>query len=203
MKALLLIPSLFINSLLYADVFTNHNHGLGIVHPEKGEFVLEGDFFGYSLLERIKDSCKITTKTKRNIMDTDCPYLVNSKNIEMICTPKKTMCKTITEVNAYVKKEKQPFLEDIKGYPYSKARKIIIEAGYTPIKSSTVPTDIQEKRIYDKGYIEVSFCSNPSSEGESRSCQLLFQANNGRKLVVDIDGDIPVVSAFSYSSLRQ
>ena len=193
MKALLFIPSLFINSLLYADTYIYRIHGLVIIHPEKGEFALKGT----------GESCKIIMKTKTNAIDTDCTYLVNSKNIDIICTPKKTMCKTITEVNAYVKKEKQPFLEDIKGYPYSKARKIIIEAGYTPIKSSTVPTDIQEKRIYDKGYIEVSFCSNPSSEGESRSCQLLFQANNGRKLVVDIDGDIPVVSAFSYSSLRQ
>jgi len=208
MKLLLFIPSLFINSLLYADMHIPDDYGLDIVHPEKGEFLLEGEFLvGGSLFHRIGESCKFTMKTKGKITNTDCTYFVNSKNIDILCTPKKAMCKTITEINAFVKKETQPFLEDIKGYSYSKARKIIIKAGYTPIKSTIFPTDIHKKRIYDKGYVEVSFCYNSSygssTKRETLSCQLRFQANNGRELIVDIDGDIPVVSAFFYTSLAQ
>jgi len=185
MKALLFIPSLFINSLLYADTYIYRIHGLVIIHPEKGEFALKGT----------GESCKIIMKTKTNAIDTDCTYLVNSKNIDIICTPKKTMCKTITEVNAFVKKEKQPFLEDIKGYYYSKARKIIIEAGYTPIKSTTIPRDVHEKRIYDKGYIELSYCD---TKGIDLFCKFEFHAKNGQRLVIDTYGNTPTVATFYY-----
>jgi len=184
MKLFFLLPPLLVSSLLYGE-------GLKLISQDNRELLLEGK----------SESCKITMKSRGEILKTNCTDFVNSKNINIVCTPNKTICKTIKEVDSVlydkkiVQEKKQPFLKDIKDYPYYNARKIIIKAGYKPKERLTPPEDAESRKAYDIGYKEVVDCS---SDIAINPCQFKFHAKYGKTLVVDTYGSSPSVTAWYY-----
>jgi len=168
MKKLLVLMPLLASSLLYSQ-------GLSLVNQSKGVVLLTGKH----------ESCRIKMTPAGEIIHTKCKYFTNSKNVNVVCTKKKTMCKTVEEVDNFLNDRslstKQfDSIGDIKDMPYYQARKRILKAGYTIKKSASLSEYGQEAFLYKKGYTEVEACSGHSF----MPCRFEFNAKNGKVLIV-------------------
>lgn len=170
MKKSLLLVFLLSCSTLYGQ-------GLKLISLHKGKVVLEGK----------NESCKITMSVMAEITYTNCKQITNSKNVRILCTKRKSMCKTEREVDKFIysddlvskkKKSKLPNLQDMS---YYKARKIIINAGYTP-KINPHPSQYgQAKKLYQQGYVEIDDCAG----SPIMPCQFHFNTGSNKILIVD------------------
>ena len=172
MKKILLLLSIFITSTLYGE-------GIVSVDLMNGKVILQGK----------NESCKITMNVMAIIKRTNCKRLTNSKGVKIVCTRRKSMCKTELEVDNYIyrdmslhlkKKTRFKKLPDLKDMPYYKARKIILQAGYKPKINSNPPQFGQAKTLYKHGYKEVDDCSSISI----MPCRFEFYASGNKKLIV-------------------
>ena len=177
-----IVISLLLSSLVYGE-------GFNLLDKESGEMVLESK----------TESCKLTLEAGEKITNTNCIKLTNSKNINILCTPEKTICKTVEEAKSFFeimkhRQEEDPKLAKIKDLDYYKARKIILKAGYSPKKSSTPPAFGTAKILYEKGYHEVDECGDSSP---MLPCRFEFNAPNSKVLIVITHGeDIFVTDAY-------
>ena len=185
MKNKFVISLLLVSSLIHAE-------GFKLLDKDSGKMLLEGK----------NESCTLSFKDGEKITDTDCMKLTNSKNVNILCTPKKTVCKTLDEVKSFFEltikheEEKDPKLAKLENVPYSKARKLILDAGYTPKESSTPPAFGTAKVLYNKGYKEVDDCGDSAP---MLPCLLKFNAPNSSKvLLVGTEGEDFLVTSWYF-----
>jgi len=168
MKKHIILASFIISTLVYGN-------GLNLLNKSNGLVLLKGK----------NESCRITMTPAGEITKTNCKYITNSKNVNIVCTKRKTMCKTIEEVDSFlygdtiVKEVKVKPLGNLKSMPYAKARKIILNAGYTIKKNTNPPRFGQAKNLYRK-YKEIDDCSSSST----MPCRFEFNAPNSQTLIV-------------------
>jgi len=85
MNFFILITLLVTSNMLYGK-------SLELINKDAGEVLLEGK----------NESCQIVMTTRENIVDTNCTYITNFKNIDILCTAKKTTCKTVEEIDTFL-----------------------------------------------------------------------------------------------------
>ncbi len=184
MKKKFVMSLLLVSSLVQAE-------GFKLLNKDNGKMILEGK----------NESCKLSLKDEKKITDTDCVKLTNSKNVNILCTPNKTVCKTLDEVKSFFSltikhlEEKDPKLAKLEDMPYSEARKIILEAGYTPKETSTPPEFGTAKVLYDKEYKEIDDCGDSSP---MLPCLFKFTAPNTKVLLVETEGEDFLVSSWYF-----
>ena len=184
MKKKFVMSLLVMSSLVYAE-------GFKLLDKDSGEMLLEGK----------NESCKLTLKEGKNLTDTDCLKLTNSKNVNIMCTANKTVCKTVEEAKEFFEiaitqpKEVDPKLAELKDLPYAKARKIVLKAGYTPKESSTPPAFGTAKKHYDKGYKEIDDCADSIA---ILPCIFRFNAPDSKVLIVQTHGEDSLITAWYF-----
>jgi hypothetical protein len=184
MKKQFVMSLLIMSNLIYAE-------GFKLLDKDSAKMELEGK----------NESCKLTLEKGEKITDTNCLKLTNSKNVNILCTPKKTVCKTLDEAKSFFKltlkhlEEENPKLAKLKDMPYFNARKIILEAGYTPKESSTPPTSGTAKVLYDKDYKEIEDCGDSAP---MLPCLFKFNAPDSKILTVYTEGEDYLVVGWSF-----
>jgi hypothetical protein len=174
MKKQFIISLLLMSSLVQAE-------GFKLLDKDSGKMELEGK----------NESCNLTLEKGKKVTNTNCLKLTNSKNVNILCTPEKTVCKTLNEAKSFFEitikhlEKEDPRLTKLMNMPYYNARKKILEAGYTPKESSTPPTVGTAKKLYDQGYKEIDDCSDSTP---ILSCIFKFNAPNSKVLLVQTHG---------------
>lgn len=70
----------------------SHNQEIVVLNSEDDSDVVE------VLIQGNSEKCKASIDSTGELIETTCKRLTNSKNIELLCTEKKSVCKTIKEV---------------------------------------------------------------------------------------------------------
>jgi hypothetical protein len=143
---------------------------------------------GKVLLKGQDESCKITMDVMATITYTNCKRLTNSKGVKILCTKRKSMCKTEKEVDNFIYRDNyilketltQLNLENLQDMSYYKARKLILKAGYTPRINPNPPQFGQANKLYKHGYKEVDDCASIAT----MPCNFEFNTNTSKRLIV-------------------
>ena len=88
----------------------------------------------------------------------------------------------------------------LKGLTYSRARKILLAAGWQPLKTNSAATDVNVSSgngtlFWRRGYIELETCSGAGVA----ACAFLFKDRFGNRLRVTTEGeDLPKDNAHAH-----
>lgn len=164
------------------------------------------------------EQCNINIeKASDKILKTNCIQLKNSKQVKIVCTKKKKMCKTEDELYEFIAHPSNPKVsssEDVivkknkTGLPinikqemnYSKARTILLNDGWQSVKSRWQDIAEQNTRVqefyHDRNWKEIETCSGTGMG----YCIFYFIDAYGNKLAVVTAGeaDDPSVDNWSF-----
>ncbi len=161
MKKIFLITALCLG-FAYAN-------GLSLVN--KGKVLLKGN----------NESCSIKMLKSGEIINSNCHHLINSKHINILCTKRKSICKTLGEVKQFLYgKNAYKALGNIINMPYYGARKKILKAGYKVKANPNPPQFGQAKKLYNRGYKEIDDCASDMI----MPCRFEFYSPKGQILIV-------------------
>lgn len=180
MKKIILSAMLLI-SILYSDnniIVLN-----GEVDSDVAEMLIRGN----------GEECKVSIDSMGTLAGTTCLQITNSKGIKILCTSKKKICKTMSEVrNTLNTSSPRPDDSGLKslrqGMNYSQVRKIILNAGWQTTRKrwQDVSEYGQVKDIYyNNGWQEVVDCAGTGTA----PCRFEFKDINQRTLVVITEGE--------------
>jgi hypothetical protein len=146
------------------------------------------------IVDRQGGACTTTFYMSESIKSSSCIRLTNSKGIKILCTPKKRICKTQTEVVQFLfsnnakptPSNKRLNLKE--GMPYSKAREIIMNAQWQGKnqKAQNISEFGEVKRIYfDNGWREIQDCAGTGTA----PCRFEFSNSKNETLAVITQGE--------------
>lgn len=93
------------------------------------------------LLKDSKNSCNMQVVIGKYVVETNCIKLTNSKNIKIVCTPHKKMCKTEKEIFEFIDTELKSTLDAMREYQARVTQKEIDDRRFIP----KIETVIQHK----------------------------------------------------------
>ena len=129
-----------------------------------------------------------------HLLETTCLQITNSKGIQILCTSKKKICKTVNELSNALNiiSSAQTQTYDLKalrqGMKYSEARQIILNAGWQGTRTRW--QDISESGqvndiYYNNKWEEVIDCAGTGTS----PCRFEFKDINQKTLVVITEGE--------------
>ena len=146
------------------------------------------------LLRTSSEYCMLYVNIQNKSMQTDCLQMTNSQKVKIYCTPQKKVCKTQNEVllasRTKTQKEMTPLPKLRQDMPYSKARKLLLEAGWQGVNLSwqSVPQSKYSEvhtLYHDNGFREVQDCAGTGLAW----CTFSFRDAYGQNLTVITEGE--------------
>ncbi len=175
------MKKLVLFTILFASVLYSDNNI--IIDTDVANMLIKGN----------GEQCKVSMNSNGVLLRTDCLQITNSKGVKILCTKKKKMCKTVSEMSnalSYISSPKSnaTSLNALRqGMKYSEAREIILNASWQGLNKrwQDVPKSGQVHNMYyTNGWEEVEDCSGTGMG----FCRFEFRDINNKILVVITQG---------------